>query len=132
LPKRATKRCVRSGPIAAAMPYRIQAPTTDPIVAATIIPQNVDFPSLAWNPANGSTISDGIGGNRFSRATSNATPTYPILSMTSTTQSAKLLNTARRLLQQRPDRSGALEAEVARHRLDPDVDLAERRVRGAR
>ena len=77
----------RSGPIHAAMPYSSHAPTTEPIVAATIMPGSVAPPSLATKPANGRTISDGIGGNRFSRATRRATPTYPSLSMTSVTHS---------------------------------------------
>ena len=48
---------------------------TDPIVAASTIPRSVASPSRLTNPANGSTTSDGIGGNTFSRATSMATPT---------------------------------------------------------
>jgi hypothetical protein len=35
----------------------------------------IESSSLATNPAKGSTISEGIGGNRFSRKTSSATPT---------------------------------------------------------
>ncbi len=57
------------------MPYSSHAPTIEPIVAAMIMPGSVAPPSLATKPANGRTISDGIGGNRFSRATRRATPT---------------------------------------------------------
>ena len=83
--------CSRTGPIHAASPYSAQAPTSDPIVAAMIISGRARPPSSrATKPANGSTISDGIGGNRFSNATSRATPTYPSASMTSVTHSARL------------------------------------------
>ena len=57
------------------MPYSTRAPATEPTVAAAIMPTRLASPSLATNPANGRTISDGIGGNRFSSATSSATPT---------------------------------------------------------
>jgi hypothetical protein len=41
----------------------------EPTVAARIMPINVAPPSRATKPANGRTISDGIGGKRFSSAT---------------------------------------------------------------
>jgi hypothetical protein len=59
------------------------------------MPGSAARPSRATNPAKGRTISDGIGGKRFSRATRRATPTYPRRSMTSVTQSARLLRMGR-------------------------------------
>ena len=61
----------------------MSAPTTEPTVAARIMITTESLPRRATKPANGSTISEGIGGNTFSATTSRATPRYPNCSMTS-------------------------------------------------
>ena len=53
----------------------MSAPPTEPTVAARIMSTTDSLPRWATNPANGKTISDGIGGKTFSATTSNATPT---------------------------------------------------------
>ena len=65
------------------------APTTDPAVAARNTSTRLTRPSLARNPASDSTISLGIGGIRFSRATRKPTPSAPSDSMTDVTHAVR-------------------------------------------
>lgn len=48
--------------------YKITAPSTEPAVEATITPGTVNIVLVVIKPPNGKTISEGMGGKRFSKA----------------------------------------------------------------
>ncbi len=73
-PWRAASRWMRVQPRLAATRYSAQAPSTEPMVAASTIPHRLADPLAALKPAAGSTISEGMGGKMFSTAVSSRTP----------------------------------------------------------
>jgi hypothetical protein len=52
--------------------YQGRAPSSEPATAAARTPRGLSSPRADTNPANGSTSSDGMGGNTFSSSISNA------------------------------------------------------------
>ena len=56
---------------------RIIEPTRLPKVAVTTADQNENCPDATKNPANGNTISDGIGMAALSRSDNTNRPVYP-------------------------------------------------------
>lgn len=61
-------RLMRCRPTQREMPYKVQAPSTEPMVAQMIAPGRLRVPRAAVKPESGRMTSDGMGGKMDSRA----------------------------------------------------------------
>ena len=80
-------RLMRCRPTQREMPYKVQAPSTEPMVAQMIAPGKLKVPRAAVKPASGRMTSDGMGGKMDSRAMAKATPIPPMVFISMISQS---------------------------------------------